>query len=379
MNEFIIITIYFVTPALLIWLSKKIEILNKIGVVVLSYIFGILLALSGILPDNVLELQNLLNTIIIPISIPLLLFSTDIKAVKNLAENFIKSLLIGLISIIISIVSGYYLFMHNSPKGNEVAGLLTGVYTGGTPNLASIKAALNIDSSTYILVHSTDLLIGVFYLLFFLTIAQKLLNKFLPKHSTATGYDSYSGNYLEQIDIIANFSSGKRKKSILAISASIVIFGFGGGLSQLFPEEYGTTVAILSITTFSIMLSFYKPVNNIKQSFSIGMYLILVFSIVVASMVNLESIGFETLNLLYYVTWAMFTTFALQIILAKIFGIDSDITIITATALSMSPPFVPVVAGALNNKNIVFPGITIGIIGYIIGNYLGVFMAYTLK
>ena len=378
MYEIIIISIYFITPAILIWLSKKFEIVNKIGVVVLSYLFGVAMAISGLLPSNILELQETLNTIIIPVSIPLILFSTDIKAVKNLAGDFLKSLIIGLVSIIISIVSGYYLFMQDSPIGNEIAGLLTGVYTGGTPNLASIKTALDIDSSIYILVHSTDLFIGVFYLFFFLSIAQKLLNKFLVKPTVADVGNSTSENDLEQIDVVANFSSEKRKESLIAIAAALAIFGIGGGLSLLFPKEYSTTIAILSITTFSILLSFYKPINKIKQSFSLGMYLILVFSIVVSSMVNFEDIGFETLDLLFYVAWAMIATFILQVLFAKIFNIDADITIITATALSMSPPFVPVVAGALKNKNIVFPGITIGLIGYIIGNYLGIIMAYAL-
>ena len=45
----------------------------------------------------------------------------------------------------------------------------------------------------------------------------------------------------------------------------------------------------------------------------------------------------------------------------------------------MSPPFVPVVAAALKNKPIVVPGIILGIIGYAIGNYLGIFVAYALK
>ena len=378
MNEIIIITIYFTTPAILIWLSKKFDIINRIGVVVLSYLFGITMSFSGLLPSNVLGLQETLNNIIIPLSIPLLLFSTDIDAVKSLTGNYIKSLIIGLVSIIISIISGYYLFMDGYPEANEIAGLLTGVYTGGTPNLASIKAALEIDSSLYIMVHSTDLFIGVFYLFFFLSIAQKLLNTFLPKFSKSNAENNVSENEIEQIDIVANFSSKNRKNSVIAMITAFIVFGIGGGISLLFPQEYSTMVAILGITTFSILLSFYKPINKIKQSFSLGMYLILVFSIIVSSMVNFDSIEFGSLNLLYYVAWAMIATFILQVIFAKIFNIDSDITIITATALSMSPPFVPVVAGALNNKNIVFPGIAIGLIGYIIGNYLGIMMAYAL-
>jgi uncharacterized membrane protein len=45
----------------------------------------------------------------------------------------------------------------------------------------------------------------------------------------------------------------------------------------------------------------------------------------------------------------------------------------------MSPPFVPVVAHALKNKYIIISGLIIGIIGYAIGNYLGVLLAYWIK
>ena len=39
----------------------------------------------------------------------------------------------------------------------------------------------------------------------------------------------------------------------------------------------------------------------------------------------------------------------------------------------------PVVAAALKNKEVVIPGMIIGVIGYAIGNYLGVAIAYLLK
>jgi uncharacterized membrane protein len=51
----------------------------------------------------------------------------------------------------------------------------------------------------------------------------------------------------------------------------------------------------------------------------------------------------------------------------------------TSTALSNSPPFVPVVAAALKNREVMIPGMIIGVIGYAIGNYLGIFIAYLLK
>ena len=76
---------------------------------------------------------------------------------------------------------------------------------------------------------------------------------------------------------------------------------------------------------------------------------------------------------------AVFGSLLIHVLLSKLFKIDTDSTIIAITALSTSPPFVPVVAGALKNKEIIVTGITIGVIGYAIGNYLGIVMAYFLK
>jgi len=65
--------------------------------------------------------------------------------------------------------------------------------------------------------------------------------------------------------------------------------------------------------------------------------------------------------------------------LAALFKIDADNVIIVSTALTCSPPFVPVVAGALHNKEIIISGLTVGIIGYAIGNYMGIIMAQILS
>ena len=45
--------------------------------------------------------------------------------------------------------------------------------------------------------------------------------------------------------------------------------------------------------------------------------------------------------------------------LSKIFKVDADTTIIAITALTYSPPFVPTVAGAIKNKNVIISGLAI--------------------
>ena len=43
-----------------------------------------------------------------------------------------------------------------------------------------------------------------------------------------------------------------------------------------------------------------------------------------------------------------------------------------------SPPFVPMAAAAMRNKNVIVTGLGAGIVGYAVGNHLGVLMAQLL-
>jgi uncharacterized membrane protein len=86
-----------------------------------------------------------------------------------------------------------------------------------------------------------------------------------------------------------------------------------------------------------------------------------------------------TPRLFYYITLVIFGALMFHVLVSALFKIDRDTVMITSTALICSPPFVPAVAGALKNKDVVMSGITVGIIGYAIGNYLGLVIAELLK
>jgi len=96
-------------------------------------------------------------------------------------------------------------------------------------------------------------------------------------------------------------------------------------------------------------------------------------------MSNLERLAHLNTPLLTYVVVCVFGSMALHALFCKLFKIDADTFIITSVSAICSPPFVPVVACALKNKAIILSGLTTGIIGYAVGNYLGITMAYIVK
>lgn len=73
-----------------------------------------------------------------------------------------------------------------------------------------------------------------------------------------------------------------------------------------------------------------------------------------------------------YVAVTVFGSLALHVLLASIFRIETDTVIITSVAGVFSPPFVPIVAAALKNRDVILPGVVTGVIGWVIGTYLGI-------
>ncbi|HAG15117.1 MAG TPA: hypothetical protein DCG69_01135 [Bacteroidales bacterium] len=375
----LIIAFYFIAPAIILRACKKFPLIKKVGSVAIAYILGVVLGLSRLLPDDFFSTQDLLTSITVPLAIPLLLFPSKIKDWFRLAGPTFKALLIGLFSVITTVALGYLIF---KPEGDtefwKVGGLLVGVYTGGTPNLASLKVMLDVNPATYLLVHSYDLIIGAIYFLFLLTVAQKFFNYFLPAFKKSAESETLDHmEAIESYDVL--FKRAALWPIVKVVGLAILIVAVSGGLAMLFPKDYFMIAIILSISTLAILSSLIPGVNKVNESFDVGMYFILVFSIVVASMVDLTNLASPSFELLGYLSFVIFGSLFIQLVLSKITKSDTDTMIITSTALICSPPFVPVVSGALKNREILVPGITIGIIGYAVGNYLGFLMAELLR
>lgn len=418
-----LILFYLLTPVLLIYLCKISNTLKRIGAVVLAYAVGLVAGNIGIFPTPGEELVNLLGgtrsflpkaefmefmnspgyldtdftynmiaqlqdsimNYTILIALPLLLFSLNLRKWLKNARSTVLSLVLAMVSLLGAIFIGYYLFAHNITEADKVTGMLIGVYTGGTPNLAAIGTALHVSPDIFILTHTYDLIIGSVALLFLMTVAQRLFNTFLPKYGLIRKGENIMQVEMEEDENshIENYDGLYRRENLpevfKSLLASIIIFAIGGGLSLFVSKNNQVVVVILTITTLGLLASLLKPFNKLKLSFPLGMYFIIVFCLALSSMANLRSMfQIEFLELFLYVFLVVFGSIFIHVGLARLFKIDTDTIIITITALTYSPPFVPAVAGALKNKEVIIGGLAVGILGYAFGTYLGIFIGSIL-
>ena len=376
-----LILLFIFTPVIVIYLEARYSILKKIGAVLICYGVGLVIGNMDILPEGIDSIQNTITEVTIPLALPLILFSIDVKAWFKMVRSAFTALITGIISVLIVVIGGFFLFRNSIDNIWQVSGMLVGVYTGGTPNLAAMKTALNVSQELYIMTHTYDLFMSAVYLVFILSVGQKVFQWFLPKFKAPENTENEDAINLEED--FESYNGIFRKKTFFpllgALGLSVAILGASYAISLIFPKDYSTAVIILLITSFGIAASFIPKIKAIKKTFQLGMYLILIFSLTVASMADISKLSDISFSLFYYVALAVVGSHIIHIALARIFKVDADTVIISTSALICSPPFVPVVAGALKNRHVILTGLVVGIAGYAIGNYLGVIVAYLLK
>jgi len=376
----VLVAFYVFAPVFILYLCHRFTFLNKLGSIVIAYAVGLVLGGSGILPPEAAYIQNIIASISIPLAIPLMLFSANMRSWSRLAGSTFVSMLLAMISIVLMVSSGFLLF--SSQTGEElwkVGGLLVGVYTGGTPNLAALKMMLDVDNSTYLVTHSYDMLLSAVYFFFLISVGQKVFGWFLSGFKTGKVAMAKSDESMPIEESMWGLFQKKNMRYILwGLGLSLGIFGLAASGTLVVPENSQMIAVILIITTMGIGLSMVPKINTLPKTFESGMYLVLIFSLDVASMVSVSDVLHASPVLLYYVSWVIFGSLMLHVLLSTLFKIDRDTVMVTSTALICSPPFVPAVAGALKNKEIVVSGLTVGIIGYAVGNYLGVLIAQLL-
>lgn len=389
--------IFIFMPALVVKLCTKVSFFGKIGPILLLYIIGVLIGqIPGLNNDATMSFKDTVTTVMIPLALPMMLFGCqfNLKDMKGIG----KSLIAGLVAVVVATTLGYLLFGTRIADGPKVAGLLVGCETGGTINMAALKQALNFPSERYVLLNSYDMLICFLYFVFLLSIGIKWFRKVLPhkevdaQNISASGESDsavlekhgYNGIWTRsgvvQLAKIMLAVICCLLLSVLVVAIVGVVIGLIKGdaislktVTGSFGAGWFMPVFILSLTTLAIVASFLKPVRKLTHSYNAGLYLIYIFSIAVASMADVTKLNFgQELYTLLFLVSIIFGSLLIQLLMSKLMKIEADMMIVTSVSLINSPPFVPMMVSAMKNPKVLVPGITVGIIGFALGNYLGI-------
>lgn len=398
LNYIALLAIFFLMPAAVLWLCRRVSLLGKVGPIMVLYAIGMLIGNLPIIPRQITSLQELLPNILIPLAIPMMLYGCTFS--RSEARLQLKIVSSGFLSVAVAVAVGYLLFGRNIEQGDAVGGIVTGMYTGGTLNAAALQTIFSINGESYVLINSYDIIISFLYFVFLFSVGIKALRRAYgePAVRPIEPTDDAAQSPSSQTDRSAHadpssehsfrqegtyrriFTREGARQMAKILGLTLLIVALSAGVALLLPEQWFMVVFILMITTLGVAASFNRQVRRLDVSYDVGMYLIYIFSITIASMADFSNLDLRGgVYLLGFMLVAVFLSLLLHAVMCRVMKVDADSMIISSVAFINSPPFVPMASVAMQNKRALVTGLGAGIVGYAAGNHLGVLMATLLS
>lgn len=259
------------------------------------------------------------------------------------------------------------------------------MYTGGTLNAAALQAIFRIDSERFVLINSYDIIISFLYFVFLFSVGINMFRRLYGERDKVLSAKSRAE--IEEQIVQAEQNPYRRLLSREGAQQlgsmllyTLVIVAISAGVALLMPDGWFMVVFILLLTTLGVACSFIKRVRALDLSYDVGMYLIYIFSITIASMADFSNLDLAGgINQLAFMTVAVFLSLMIHAVVCRLMRVDADSMMISSVAFINSPPFVPMASAAMQNKRALVTGLGAGIVGYAAGNHLGVLMAELLS
>lgn len=378
---------------MVLWVCRKVKVLNKIGPVLTLYILGVIIANLHIVPEDCKAIQKTLQDVMIPLAIPMMLFGCNFKNFK--AGVTVRAFIVGIVSVAVMVLGGFWLLKEQlGVSGPTIGATLSGQYSGGAGNFAAVNMMLGgqgLKGEMFALVSTCNLIVSFFYLMFLMGGGVNIARRVVHGKNFKAYNDSINAQDFVNDNPYKDF--GKKKSivqllkvfgaAVVVAVASLLISNFfkeGTVMFDLLGGDYSLAVMILVLTTISLLLTGFKEVRTWDKSFDAGMYLIYIFCLAMAMLADLSQLDWKLgLWVLIYQTIIVFGSLALGVLLARPCKVDADSAVITSDTLVNSPICVPMIVATMKNKNAIMVGITNGLAGYAIGNYLGYLMFNLLQ
>ena len=362
LEAFLQVAFLVAVPAVALRVEKHVEAL---GAVAICFLTGMAMGnVPWISIDQ--EVAVRLSSVAVALAIPLLLFSLDLRAWLARAPRAVLAFAWAMVAACLATTITLPFFAARIPESPKVAGMLVGTYTGGPPNLAAVGTMLGVDSATLVMVNAADALVSAPYFVFLITVGPAFFGKVLPASEVgAESSPAPKGQNAGVSDMLIG----------LALAGVVVALGMGASraVAGVFSEDI---VAILVVTTIAIALSFHRGVRGLRGSFQVGNYILLVFCVAVGSISNFGEVVSSSIWIVAYVVAVVLLALAIHLGLCRASKIDRDTTIITSAAAVFGPAVIGPVSLHLGNRRVFVSGLMASLVGYAVGNYLGLAIAW---
>ena len=375
-----------------IYLEQKYDWASKISGAIIALVGAMVLSNLKVIPTES-PVYDQVWSYVVPLAIALLLYQCNIKKIWKESGRLLIIFLISSVGTMTGSVLGFLALQKLIPNLYMVAAMMSASYIGGGVNFAAMSGAFEVPGDLVSAAVVADNLLMALY--FFVLISVPSI-AFFRKHFEHPHVDEFESMEVKSGETAASsYWSGKDislKDIAFAIASAFIIVAVSVQLAGLLASIIPTSNPLFSmlntlfgnqyliITTITMLLATFIPkfFAEIKGAQEIGTFLIYLFFVVIGVPASIGLIIQKSPLLLLYCVVMVVINMIITFTGAKIFNFTLEEAILASNANIGGPTTAAAMAISKGWTKLVGPILIVGTLGYIVGNYFGLFIGNIL-
>lgn len=373
--------IIIVWATISLFLEQRYKWASTISGAIIALVGAMLLSNFKVIPTSS-PVYDTVWDFIVPLSIPLLLFSSNILKIWKESRRLLFIFMIASVGTMIGTVVAFLTLNQWIPYLSKIGAMMTGSYIGGGVNFAALSSKFqtpgDMVSSTVVADNSV---MALYFILLIAIPSMPWIKKYFTTNYKAettpeTQQSFWQPKKIQLLDIAFSMASAI---ALVAISFKIA------ELIQLWVPKsnliltiivsfFGDSYLLLTTLTLIVVAIWGDFFEKLAGASEIGTFLIYIFFVVIGTPASFVTIITTAPLLFVFVIILLIFNLGLSLILGKLFKFKIEEILLASNATAGGPTTAAALAIGKGWSGLVGPILIIGTLGYVIGNYAGTMM-----
>ena len=405
-NSWMLFAILVVIAAVSIRLEQRFLWAAKVSACVLCLVFAMILANLRIIPTDA-PAYDFIWSYLVPLAIPFLLFQADFRKIWRESGRMFGIYLLASLGTAAGGVLAYLLLKNRIGVSDAKSALamFVGTYVGGSVNLVAMADATGAGKN---LVSASIVADNLLMVLYFFVLAALPASGWILKHYRHPIIDrrariesseeemaevkkyhrthkSRAAEYWKARPVsLADLATGFAAACMIVAVSKMLAGFFEGAIAgdsfaiSLLRGLLGNQYLLITTITTALATFFPKFFGNISGAQEIGTFLIHIFFAVIGAPASIALIIRDAPILLLFAAIIVLMNLVFSLAFGKLFRYSIEEITVASNANIGGPTTAAAFAIAKGWHTLIFPAILVGTLGYVIGNYYGIFLFTSL-
>ena len=387
-NHLLLWTFLMLAASVAIYIELNCRWAAKIPGAVLALLIALAASNFGLIPTDA-PAYDAVWGYIVPLAIPLLLFQLDLHALFKESGRLLIIFLISSVGTMLGALIGFFMLKDHIPELSKITGMISASYTGGGVNFAAMTARLepskDITAATIV---ADNLMMACYFFILIGISGSYAVRKIwgspyqdeLDKNGTSNQNMAADYWQTKPISLQSIALSLGASMAIVAVAFTVSkwlkgILGEGSNMAtnMLFSLVTDKYLLLTSLTLLVIAL-FRNGVRKLDGSQELGTYGIYLFFVVIGIPASIPLIIQNAPLLFVFTLTVAMVNLLITLIFGKLLKFSIEEIVLACNANIGGPTTAAALAIGKGWRDLIGPILLIGTVGYIVGNYIGMFI-----